>query len=413
VPEVLRGTRYWHDTGTTENGEKVLHDSSGEYAYWNHPTDGLIVSAVADVGGSPVDYFKELPPEEPPIVDAGGYTLTYTSIDATTTSVTGYTGTPVAVVVPEIADGGRAVVSIGEDCFRFCQSLVSIDVPDSVISFEDYAFNNCSSLSTVSMPSTIKSFGWMCFRGCLHLTEITFPESVTSIDGYCLVFCSELSTIVFKGDAPTLGDGVFYNTPATIYYPSTATGYTNPWGGRPTVAYVPGTLTGFGSFSGSLTVSEHVIADAWYRAETTAFESLASFLGCTEGVNCFRGFLPVQGDAEDYLDANVWQMTSGSDGGFEIEDTFGADALWCSLQAGARIESVWESRADAMKFAGAVMAWLKQTGNLNEVENVTWCTLSAVPDEPKITRTQGINRERFWEQTIDLTLTYRTENVYT
>ena len=57
VPEVLRGTRYWHDTGTTENGEKVLHDSTGEFAYWNDGSAWLI-SAVADVGGSPVDCFK-------------------------------------------------------------------------------------------------------------------------------------------------------------------------------------------------------------------------------------------------------------------------------------------------------------------------------------------------------------------
>ena len=327
VPEILRGTRYWHDTGTTENGEKVLYDSTGEYAYW-YDGDIWLVTLVADVGKSRTDILK------------------------------GFASVPATI---EVVGGGR---------------------PELNATYNFYGF---SWQGKASYESPIGRMGDM-------------PLSPAGI---------------WMQDEP---EGSYYNEGWSEVVPP-KTGWEVADLGvapAPTLEYATATeiRVGFGFFSGSLTVSENVIADAWYRAETTAFESLASFLGCTEGVNCFRGFLPVQGDAEDYLDANVWQMTSGSDGGFEIEDTFGSDALWCSLQAGARIESVWESRADAMKFAGAVMAWLKQTGNLNEVENVTWCTLSAVPDEPKITRTQGINRERFWEQTIDLTLTYRTENVY-
>jgi len=49
----------WEDSGATENGEIVYHDSTGNYAYWNDGSAWLI-SAVADVGGSPVDYFKAI-----------------------------------------------------------------------------------------------------------------------------------------------------------------------------------------------------------------------------------------------------------------------------------------------------------------------------------------------------------------
>lgn len=172
------------------------------------------------------------------------------------------------------------------------------------------------------------------------------------------------------------------------------------------------TLTGAGSWTGTITISTHTIADAWYRAETTAFSSLASFVGAEEGQECFRGFLPVRGDGDESLFINVWQMTSGGSGEFVIERTYGAEGNWCSLRADARIESEWESREMAMKFSGAVVAWLKASNNLNQVGNVTWCTLADVPGEPEVFRTTGKNRERYWRQTIDLELVYKTENIY-
>ena len=172
-----------------------------------------------------------------------------------------------------------------------------------------------------------------------------------------------------------------------------------------------GTLTGNGSWSGTITASEYTIADAWYRAETAAFESLENFSGCEEGQSCFRGFLPVAGDSDAYDLVNVWQMTSGATD-FDVSRTFGEDALWCSLQNGVRIESLWESRQRAMEFVGLVMAWLKETNNLKETGNVTWCTLSDTPAEPEIYRTDGENRQRYWRQEIGLELTYKTETVY-
>ena len=228
VPAALQGTKYWYDTGTTENDEAVYYDNlTGLYAYWNDGTD-WIVSAVADVGGTPTDYFD---------------------------------------------------------------------------------------------------------------------------------------------------------------------------------------LDGQGDWTGTITIGTNVIADAWYRAETTAFDSLKAFTGSVEGVDCFRGFLPVQGDDTDDLLVNLWSFTSGGSD-FDIQRLYGSDALWCSMQANARIESLWETRQKAMEFAGLVQAWIKETGNLGQTEAVEWLTLSDLPPEPEIDRTSGINRQRIWRQTIELELTYKTETVF-
>jgi len=304
-------------------------EDAGEPVRWEIPLDGN-------------EFFKVTASGE----ETMAYELTFETIDASTCKVSGYTGTPVNVVIPA-EHGGRDVVELGGYSFRDCVSLVSIDIPDTVISLGTDCFDSCTSLVSIDIPDTVVTLGyrafWMCtalveanipsafvpsnsgyhFMGCTSLASVTIPDnlttigrgtfwecsslrsvelpsnltsleqgvfrlsglesidipaSVTSIDqeafGRCYNLtnitipsnvttigvgafykCTSLTSIVMEGNAPSLGAGVFDNAPATIYYPSTATGYTNPWGGRPTVAYVAGSLMGFGSFSGSLALS--------------------------------------------------------------------------------------------------------------------------------------------------------------
>jgi len=172
-------------------------------------------------------------------------------------------------------------------------------------------------------------------------------------------------------------------------------------------------LTGYSSFAGKLLLNECTISNAWYLAETTAFESFRNFVGATEGVECFRGFLPVMGDGEVDRLVNAWQFSSGDSDGFNIDRLKGEHPSWCSLRGDAQFESLWETREMAMRFSGAVLAWLQSTNNLKEMGNVTWCTLAEIPAEPVIHRTTGrLNRERYWRQTIDLELLYRTGMKY-
>lgn len=175
---------------------------------------------------------------------------------------------------------------------------------------------------------------------------------------------------------------------------------------------ITGSYTGFEGWSGTLVLDEPVIGDAWYRAETAAFDSLVSFTGSTENDNCFRGFLPIMGDGTDLKYVNVWQMTSGGSGTFDMERLSGESGNWCSLRTDLRIDSIWKSRQEAMEFSGAVLAWLRSTGNMAQIENVTWCFLSEIPSEPEEYLTDGRNRQRYWRQAVDLELVYATEAEY-
>ena len=41
------------------------------------------------------------------------------------------------------------VTSIGEDAFRYCTALTSIDIPEGVTSIGSWAFTDCSSFTTL------------------------------------------------------------------------------------------------------------------------------------------------------------------------------------------------------------------------------------------------------------------------
>lgn len=60
VPTALLGYTYWYDTGTTEGGEAVYYDETDTYAYW-YDGAGWVVSVVADVGGTPTNFFDGSP----------------------------------------------------------------------------------------------------------------------------------------------------------------------------------------------------------------------------------------------------------------------------------------------------------------------------------------------------------------
>ena len=108
-------------------------------------------------------------------------------------SVTGYEGTPTAVVIPDTYDG-LPVTSIGDYAFAYCTSLASVTIPDSVTSIGWGAFAYCTSLSTVAIGNGVTSIGDYAFAYCTSLASVTIPESVTSIGSYAFYNCTSLTS---------------------------------------------------------------------------------------------------------------------------------------------------------------------------------------------------------------------------
>ena len=117
----------------------------------------------------------------------------------------------------------NSVTSIGNYAFYYCTSLTSIEIPNSVTSIGYQAFYDCSSLTSIEIPNSVTSIGESAFLNCRNLGSITIPNSVTNIGDYAFMFCSGLTSITFKGSTPPdFGNGifVFVNNSFSVYVPA-------------------------------------------------------------------------------------------------------------------------------------------------------------------------------------------------
>ena len=118
----------------------------------------------------------------------------------------------------------KGVTKIGVSTFEFCTSLPSIQLPETVTEIGGSAFNYCSSLKEINIPK-VTSIGNYAFAYCSSLTEISIPKAVTSIGKYAFNYCSTLKEVVLSGtndqdgfSLPTVGDGAFADTAATLLF---------------------------------------------------------------------------------------------------------------------------------------------------------------------------------------------------
>ena len=117
------------------------------------------------------------------------------------------------IVVPEKVKGNDGVeyvvTSLGNECFKGCSGLTSVNIPSSVTSLSYACFKGCSGLTSVNIPSSVTSLGSGCFEGCSGLTSVSIPSSVTSLGRSCFWNCSGLTSVSIPSSVTSLGDDCF------------------------------------------------------------------------------------------------------------------------------------------------------------------------------------------------------------
>ena len=103
----------------------------------------------------------------------------------------------------------NSVNSIGISAFEGCIALISINIPSSVTSIGEFTFSRCYSLTSINIPSSVTSIGWCAFQGCSSLTSIIIPSSVTSIGVHAFYYCSSLTSINIPSSVTSIGGGAF------------------------------------------------------------------------------------------------------------------------------------------------------------------------------------------------------------
>ena len=62
----------------------------------------------------------------------------------------------------------KGVKVIGNWAFEFCNSLTSINIPNSVTTIGKCAFNGCKSLISINIPNSVTTIGEYVFNGCIY-----------------------------------------------------------------------------------------------------------------------------------------------------------------------------------------------------------------------------------------------------
>ncbi len=165
----------------------------------------------------------------------------------------GYVGTETALVLPANYNGtgyaiyerafsnnnkivsvkiGAGVTVIGEDAFRSCTQLVSVDFTGAtIVVIPAYAFDGCTALETLTLSDSITTIEECAFRDCKKLgavnlknvstlglrafqysgiTELTAGNNLTVIPNDAFSGCARLARVSIPG-AVTIGNQAFAN----------------------------------------------------------------------------------------------------------------------------------------------------------------------------------------------------------
>lgn len=87
------------------------------------------------------------------------------------------------------------VTSIGNEAFRGCTGLTSIEIPNSVTSIGSYAFSGCTGFASIDIPNSVTSIGNYAFNYCTSLESFKIHNSLTSVGAEAFYNCTSLASV--------------------------------------------------------------------------------------------------------------------------------------------------------------------------------------------------------------------------
>lgn len=125
------------------------------------------------------------------------------------------------------------VGGVGDNAFRGCVALTSVDLPDGMVFIGDDAFRGCTALHKVVFPDSLESVGYnafggagldslvlppavrmvepMAFMGNKNLKYVSLPDSLKFIGDYAFMDCHALKTLNIPEYIEIIGRSAFFN----------------------------------------------------------------------------------------------------------------------------------------------------------------------------------------------------------
>lgn len=126
---------------------------------------------------------------------------TLTRIDASAFRNTGFK----TITVPE------NVTNIGNNAFRYCDSLKTVTLPNGVTSMGTYVFSDDHVLESANIPTGVNTVPNYTFQNCEKLTSVTMHDGITSIGSYAFSGCTALTSIELNNQITSINSYAFLN----------------------------------------------------------------------------------------------------------------------------------------------------------------------------------------------------------
>ena len=155
--------------------------------------------------------------------------FTYTVLNGSYISISGYTGSSAEIAIPSAIDG-YTVQKISDNAFKGKTSLTTIVLPSTLETIGASAFSGCTSLENIGFSNSLTTIDNKAFEGCTNLKTIDLPNSLATIGGYAFSGCTGLTSVEFPASVKTIGYRAFYKCTslASVVYPvgwTTASSY--------------------------------------------------------------------------------------------------------------------------------------------------------------------------------------------
>lgn len=145
-------------------------------------------------------------------------------------TITAYTGTDKAIVVPALV-GGYSVDNVTGLCTSSANKskITSVTFSDGISEIGPSLCSGYTALKSVKLPSGLKVLGGSAFQGCTLLTNITLPSSVTEIGASAFQGCTSLATADLSCKATSVPTSLFSNCTklVSVVLPSSCTSIGN------------------------------------------------------------------------------------------------------------------------------------------------------------------------------------------